>query len=256
MYYTEDEARQLILKAGLKLIEEKLIARTWGNISARISDDEFIITPSGKAYNDLLPNDLVKVKISDLSYEGNIKPSSEKGIHASSYALRSDVNFVIHTHQNYATAISIEGEHAFAPTAKYGLPGTKKLRKNVYDVILKNNESSCFLLERHGALILGSSFEDCFDKARMLEAKAKEVFDNNHHEIDINNIKPYLDDYAQMFGKGSTAVEEDADAIELIKFKNSLAAMYANKAKPMKDFDIALQHFVYKKKYSKLKDKK
>lgn len=256
MYYTEEEARKLIIKAGLMLTKEKLIARTWGNISARISDDEFIITPSGKAYTSLNETDLVKVKISDLTYVGNIKPSSEKGIHASSYTLRADVNFVVHTHQNFATAISIEGNHPFAPTAKYGLPGTKKLRKNVNDVILKNKEASCFLLERHGALILGTSLDDCFEKANKLEELSKEVYELNHHEISNSKMKPYLDDYAQMFGKRTNPVEDDNEAIELIKYKNSLASSFASKSKPMALFDVWLQHFVYKKKYSKLKDKK
>ena len=57
--YSESQARDLVIKAGFVLIEKKLIARTWGNISARISENEFIITPSGKAYETLSPDDLV-----------------------------------------------------------------------------------------------------------------------------------------------------------------------------------------------------
>ena len=108
MYYSENEARKLVIEAGLRLLENKLIARTWGNISARISKDEFIITPSGKAYDRLTPDDLVKVRVSDCSYSGNVKPSSEKGVHAAAYALRSHVGFIIHTHQYYASAVAAE----------------------------------------------------------------------------------------------------------------------------------------------------
>ena len=75
MYYSETEARKLVIEAGLKLVENKLIARTWGNISARISKDEFIITPSGKAYDKLTPADLVRVTVRDASYTGSVKPS-------------------------------------------------------------------------------------------------------------------------------------------------------------------------------------
>ena len=63
MYYSEAEARQLVVEAGHRLLENGLIARTWGNISARISDTHFIITPSGLAYETMKPEQLVKVLV-------------------------------------------------------------------------------------------------------------------------------------------------------------------------------------------------
>ena len=83
MKYDEKEARDLVVQAGHQLLECGLVARTWGNISARISDTHFVITPSGRGYETLQPEDLVLVQISDCAYEGERKPSSEKGIHAS-----------------------------------------------------------------------------------------------------------------------------------------------------------------------------
>ena len=65
MAYNENEARALVIRAGHLLTERGLIARTWGNISARISDSEFIITPSGLAYDTLRPEQLVRVSIAD-----------------------------------------------------------------------------------------------------------------------------------------------------------------------------------------------
>ena len=58
MAYTEEEARGLIIEAGHRLLETHLVARTWGNISARISDTEFLITPSGRAYETLTEDEL------------------------------------------------------------------------------------------------------------------------------------------------------------------------------------------------------
>ena len=110
MAYELQEARELVIRAGLELSESGLIARTWGNISARISDTQFVITPSGRAYEDLTPDQIVITNIEDCSYEGSVKPSSEKWIHADAYKLRPEVNFVIHTHQNYASALSILGD--------------------------------------------------------------------------------------------------------------------------------------------------
>ena len=69
MAYEIEEAKKLVIEAGKKLIETGLIARTWGNVSARISDTQFVITPSGRAYETLTPDELVVVNIEDCSYE-------------------------------------------------------------------------------------------------------------------------------------------------------------------------------------------
>ena len=76
MAYEVEEAKKLVVEAGKKLIETGLIARTWGNVSARISDTQFAITPSGRAYEDLTPEEIVIVNIEDCEYDGEIKPSS------------------------------------------------------------------------------------------------------------------------------------------------------------------------------------
>lgn len=251
--HSEKEARELVIKAGLVLIEEKLIARTWGNISARISETEFVITPSGKPYESLKPADLVKVKISDLSYDGNVKPSSEKGLHANVYKLRKDINFIIHTHQNYATAISLDKNNTVAKVAKYALPGTSKLASKVEECVKKNLKDNVFLLERHGAIALGKDYDSAFACAMKLEEDAKKYYEA-HKTSSKKESKAYLDDYAQMMGLHNKPMAyEDKEAIELLRFKNSLAAHMSSK--PMKKFDVLLQNFVYKKKYSKLKDK-
>jgi len=174
MYYSENEARRLVIEAGRRLLENKLIARTWGNISARISRDEFIITPSGKAYDTLAPSDLVKVRVSDCSYEGSIKPSSEKGVHAAAYGLRQGTGFIIHTHQFYASVVAAECRGIDgAPCAGYGLPGTSGLRKKMEDCIRDNPYDDCFLMARHGALILGSDMSEAFVRAEALEEKCR-----------------------------------------------------------------------------------
>ena len=88
------KAKEIVVEAGKKLVSTGLIARTWGNVSCRVDDESFVITPSGRAYETLTPDDIVLVKTADLSYEGDIKPSSEKGIHAQCYLLRPECNFV------------------------------------------------------------------------------------------------------------------------------------------------------------------
>ena len=149
MAYSIDKARELVLKAGLELCEAGLVARTWGNISARVSDTQYVITPSGRAYDTLTKEDIVLVNIADGTYEGDVKPSGEKGVHAAVYELCPDMNFVIHTHQNYASALSVlereitvesyasDGKDtkdilgSVIPCAGYGMYATELLVNNV-----------------------------------------------------------------------------------------------------------------------------
>ena len=185
MYYTENEARKLVIEAGHRLLEDRLVARTWGNISARISADSFVITPSGRAYEDLREEDLVVVK-TDGSYEGDKKPSSEKGVHADAYALRSDARFVIHTHQYYASAVAAEcRDTGSAPCGAYGLPGTEKLRKNMKACLEAHPDSKTFLMARHGALVLGTDPEEAFALANGLEEKCRALVEARVPSHDI-----------------------------------------------------------------------
>lgn len=175
------QAKQIVIEAGKKLVSTGLIARTWGNVSCRVDGESFVITPSGKAYETLTPDDIVLVKLADLSYDGDVKPSSEKGIHAQCYLLRPECNFVIHTHQVNASIVSalgcdinnITGESRSIigdniPVAAYGLPGTGKLRKGVVGALLRS-DSKAAIMKHHGAVCLGSDCEEAFKIASEVE---------------------------------------------------------------------------------------
>jgi len=56
-----NESREKVILAGRELVRTDLITRTWGNISTRISENEFLITPSGRDYMSLTEDDIVKI---------------------------------------------------------------------------------------------------------------------------------------------------------------------------------------------------
>jgi len=178
---TINEAKEIVCEAGRKLVKEGLVARTWGNISCRVDRETFVITPSGRNYEELTPDDIVPVKINDLSWEGSIKPSSEKGLHAEVYKLNDTTEAVIHTHQQNASAVaaarreipllSDEMEKVIGksiPCAGYGLPGTKKL-KTASAASLKASGSKAALMANHGAVCFGTDMDDAFLVATTLE---------------------------------------------------------------------------------------
>lgn len=189
-----DAAKGIVIKAGLKLVESGLIARTWGNVSCRISENSFVITPSGRDYLTLTPEEIVIVKISDCSYDGNVKPSSEKGIHAEVYKLYPNINFVIHTHQENASVISatelssikLQGTSEYLSNevlcAAYALPGTKKLRQNVSKALSSTN-ARAVIMKHHGALCFGENFEETFDTATQLEIACQEFISVKYLEF-------------------------------------------------------------------------
>lgn len=179
------ETKELVVKAGVELVQSGLIARTWGNVSCRIDAETFVITPSGREYLSLTAEDIVAVKIKDLSYTVSQKPSSEKGIHAEVYRRFPEINFVIHTHQENASAISATGvdsiplpknEFMFSKEsfsgailcAKYALPGTKALRRNVA-AALRKTRSNAIILKHHGTLCFGIDYDTTFEAAHDLE---------------------------------------------------------------------------------------
>ncbi len=189
------EAKDIVIQAGKKLIDKGLIARTWGNVSCRISAEQFAITPSGRPYEMLTPEEIVIVNIEDCSYEGDVEPSSEKGVHAEAYRKRSDVNFVIHTHQPYASAVSPLGtdldvsDSAVADlvgnkvmSIPYGLPGSKKLRNNVSEVIALSN-GKAYLMVSHGALCLGGDCNEAFKVVACLEQICADFINKCYLEV-------------------------------------------------------------------------
>ncbi len=189
------QAKEIVVEAGKQLVATGLIARTWGNVSCRVSDTQFVITPSGRDYLSLTPDDIVVVNLEDLSYEGDIKPSSEKGLHAQCYILRKDCNFVIHTHQANASIVSaigcdVNGIKGYSkdiigdniPVAAYGLPGTGKLRKGVVGA-LNRSDSKAVIMRHHGAVCLGADYDDAFKVANEVEKVCAEFIYNKYNEV-------------------------------------------------------------------------
>ncbi|MDD3416659.1 MAG: class II aldolase/adducin family protein [Lachnospiraceae bacterium] len=191
---TEREAKESVVKAGVRLVESGLIARTWGNVSCKINKEYFVITPSGRDYLSLTPDEIVTVAISDCSYTGDIKPSGEKRVHAEVYRQNPNINFVIHTHQENASVVSALGLDSIKSDLKlpllgqkiicasYGLPGTKKLQKGVSEA-LKCSEGNAMIMKNHGAVCFGKDAEEAFAIASDLEKVCESFIESQYKKI-------------------------------------------------------------------------
>ena len=217
-------AKQLVIAAGEKLVETGLIARTWGNVSCRVDDKTFVITPSGKPYIGLTPDDIVEVAINTLEWGGNVKPSSEKGIHAEVYKAYPEAGFVIHTHQKVASAVSalsngiesVAGEAAkligsVIHLGGYGLPGTKKLKKGVTNA-LKLSPSKAVIMAHHGALCFGKDSDEAFEVANSLEKVCADyILESAKAKLGLksDNLDDFCTEIADKLTKSEKTVEID-----------------------------------------------
>lgn len=186
----ERTARQQVVEAGRRLLEEGLVARTWGNVSCRIDEKRYAITPSGIGYQMLGEEDIVVVDMESGEWEGIHKPSGEKGVHSAGYRMHPDAGFIVHTHQTYATAYSIAGFENLRMSreeseklggvalAAYGLPGMKKLTEAVTKAYA---EAGTVLMAHHGVVIVGASGEEAFEKSKLLEDICKRNIRSNIH---------------------------------------------------------------------------
>jgi L-fuculose-phosphate aldolase len=175
--------REALVSAGLKLVEQGLVSRTWGNISLKLNDSEMLVTPSGKRYEDVTPAEMVVVNFKTNKYESEIKPSSEFKMHSGIYNDRKDVNAIIHTHQmNASTCAAARREvpailddlaQIVGPSvrvADYALPSTNKIVKATVKALKGRNAA---LMANHGAVCVGRDLDEAFVVCQVLEKGCK-----------------------------------------------------------------------------------
>jgi L-fuculose-phosphate aldolase len=175
--------KEIVCDAGHQLMERGLVEGTWGNCSLRIDDHLMAVTPSGRRYEDMTPNDIVVMDYHTLEVLGEIKPSSEKKVHAELYKTRKEVNAVIHTHQPHASTVAAarrevppildDQAQILGPSvrcADYALPNTKKIVKTTVKA-LKGRYAA--LMANHGAITLGRTMEEAIVAALVLEKACK-----------------------------------------------------------------------------------
>ena len=101
------EMKKEIIEAGILLDRYELVSLTCGNLSVRMPTGEILVTPSGMMYEKMVEDDMIVMDIDGNVIEGTRKPSSDTPAILHIFRERPDINAVIHTHQPYATAVSL-----------------------------------------------------------------------------------------------------------------------------------------------------
>ncbi|MBD1141140.1 class II aldolase/adducin family protein [Pelagibacterales bacterium SAG-MED39] len=178
------DQRNKIIEYSLKLNTTNLSPLRSGNISMRSKEaekDGYLITPSGKKYESLKPEDIVFMGLNEEEKKNGLenKPSSEWRFHRDIYINKKNAEAIVHAHSPHATAVSSHGKSippfhymiALAggediKCAEYATFGTDELSRNIIEAL--ENRSAC-LMSNHGQVAFGKNLDQAFELAQEIE---------------------------------------------------------------------------------------
>ena len=212
--------REEVIEYSIKLNTTNLSPLRSGNISVRGVEDGiegFFITPSGKKYESLKPEDIVFLSLTEekdfLSWFNSGKnPSSEWRFHQDIYINKKCCKAIVHSHSLNATALSTHRVKIPAfnymvaiaggidiKCAEYATFGTRQLSNNIIKAL--KDRTAC-LIANHGQITYGSSLDEAFELAEEIENISKQyilarqlgnpkILSLNQMEKVLNKFKNY-----------------------------------------------------------------
>ncbi|ANL38038.1 aldolase [Rhizobium phaseoli] len=178
--------REEICRYGRSLFERGLTPGSSGNISLRLEDGGWLVTPTNASLGFLDP-----ARISRLDAEGRLlsgdKPTKEIPLHTALYDTRGSARAIVHLHSTHAVALTmlpeIDPRAALPPMTPYYLmragetalvpyyrPGDPAVADAIRGLAGKY---SSVLLANHGPVVAGDSLEAAVFATEELEETAK-----------------------------------------------------------------------------------
>jgi L-fuculose-phosphate aldolase len=172
--------RLSIVEGGRELSASKLVTAEEGNLSARIDQDRFIVTPSMTDKAKLKTEDLMEIEIN--SHRVPEGASTEVGLHRAIYQKFPSVHAVVHAHPDKVLALANEGsapDPSLLPDGGSILdrvswiddfpPGTRSLAQEVAQGIAK---APALVIAAHGAVTIGATVDQAVLRMIRLERLA------------------------------------------------------------------------------------
>jgi L-fuculose-phosphate aldolase len=180
---SERRLRDEIIRFSRLCYERRLLVALDGNLSVRVSDELVLCTRAGCHKGLLGEEDLVVVDRRGKLVRGSGRPTSEMAMHLACYDARPDAAAVIHAHPPSCIAFTIAGLSlarcvlpeavltlGTVPTLPYDTTGTQALADRVAGAA---RDHDAMMLDRHGAVCVGSSLLDAFCKLETMEHMAQ-----------------------------------------------------------------------------------
>ncbi len=183
MSVCEETLRQELVTTSRRLWKSGWVANHDGNLSARLGDN-LLCSPTAVSKGDVRPEWLIVVDPDGNVAQGTRRSFSELKLHRAAYNARPDIGVVIHAHPPSATAFAVSGAdlgHPFMaePVVTLGpvipriplmLPGDPDLPMAIERGL---EQADVLILEGHGVLAVGGSFEQAVLRLELLEHLAK-----------------------------------------------------------------------------------
>lgn len=184
-YSSWAKARAEVLLFCQRMLNERLVYYTAGNISCRIDGDPNLIaiTPTSLPYDTMQLEDIVILTIDGKVIDGTRRPTSELPLHTLIYQRRSDIGAVVHTHSSAGMAMSslgatlppiLNGQITAAGgsiiTAPFARAGTAEMAEHTAAAL--EDRSACFI-RNHGVLAVGVTLSDAYCAAVTVESTAE-----------------------------------------------------------------------------------
>jgi L-ribulose-5-phosphate 4-epimerase len=175
-----------------ELVRYGLVVWTGGNVSGRVpGTDYFVIKPSGVAYDDLTPDNMILCTLDGEVVPGTPgserSPSSDTAAHAYVYREMPEVGGVVHTHSTYAVAWAARGEEIPCvitgmadefggpiPIGPFAVIGDDSIGRGIVET-LRGHRSRAVLMQNHGPFTIGVTAKDAVKAAVMCEDAARSV---------------------------------------------------------------------------------
>ncbi len=190
----ESELRRLIAEVFRWTYLRKLNTTIGGNVSARLTDDTILITPSSIPKHLIKPTNIVKMKLDGTVLSGGV-PSSEWRMHVEIYKVRDDVKAIVHTHSSSVLALSMAGYKVDTsivearyylgetiPEIPYHPPGSQELAEAVARTF-RIGKVNVAILKNHGVVAVGSNLLEALNRAEILEHLAEITIHSSILEI-------------------------------------------------------------------------
>lgn len=174
-----------LVRAGRILERRGMIAASEGNLSARIAGDRILITRRGRRKGDLTPRDFVEMALVEPSESAvRTAASSEHRAHLIAYAVRRDVEAIVHAHPIALTAYALRG-HApdfsridearallgHVAFVRYHPSGSEDLAEAIGLALDPPGlpPPAVLVLQNHGAVAVGGNVEEAVSRLEIAE---------------------------------------------------------------------------------------
>ncbi len=182
----ETRARDAIVSVAASLFTRGLTHGSTGNISQRLADGGWLMTPTGSSLGTLDPARLSRLDAQGRHIAGDA-PTKESVLHTVMYDRRPETGAVVHLHSTYAVAVSclhgLDPANVLPPITAYAVmrvgalalapyfpPGDAALATAVAALASRHH---AILLANHGPVVAGRTLTAAADAIEELEETAR-----------------------------------------------------------------------------------